>query len=72
MMNIASAPKIAVYSLFKIPCFYNKQTHVRERKNISEILRGLCHQLGVELIEGFTMPDRVHLCLNIPFLQDSL
>ena len=36
------------------------------RKNIGTILRELCKQQGVELVEGHAMPDHVHLCLSIP------
>jgi putative transposase len=30
------------------------------------ILRELCRQRGIELLEGHAMPDHVHLCLSIP------
>lgn len=30
------------------------------------ILRELCDQRGVELLEGRAMPDYVHMCLSIP------
>ena len=30
------------------------------------MLRELCRQEGVELVEGHAMPDHVHLCLSIP------
>ncbi len=33
---------------------------------MGSILKDLCHQFGVELIEGHAMPDHVHLCLSIP------
>ena len=33
---------------------------------IGEILRGLCEQHGVELIEGNALLDHVHVCLSIP------
>ena len=36
------------------------------RKDIGKILRELCHQMGIELVEGHAMPDHVHLCLSIP------
>ncbi len=36
------------------------------RKNIGKILKELCYQFGVDLIEGHAMPDHVHLCLSIP------
>ena len=36
------------------------------RKAIGGILRQLCQQEGVELVEGHALPDHVHLCLSIP------
>jgi len=36
------------------------------RKEVGAILRELCRQRGVELLEGHLMPDHVHMCLSIP------
>ena len=36
------------------------------RQQVGQILRELCDQRGVELIEGKAMADHVHLCLSIP------
>jgi putative transposase len=36
------------------------------RKAIGGILRQLCEQAGVELVEGHALPDHIHLCLSIP------
>ena len=36
------------------------------RKEIGGILRKLCEQQKIELIEGHAMPDHVHLMLSIP------
>jgi putative transposase len=36
------------------------------RRQIGGILRELCHQQGVEIVEGHAMPDHIHLCLSIP------
>ena len=36
------------------------------RKGVGKILRELCNQSGVELVEGHAMSDHVHLCLSIP------
>ena len=30
------------------------------------ILRVLCRQRGIDLLEGHSMPEHVHLCLSIP------
>jgi len=36
------------------------------RREIGAILRELCRQKGVELVEGRARPDHIHLCLSIP------
>jgi putative transposase len=36
------------------------------RRRIGVILRDLCRQRGVELLEGRAIPDHIHLCLSIP------
>jgi len=36
------------------------------RRQIGPILRELCDQKRIQLIEGHAMPDHVHLCLAIP------
>ena len=37
----------------------------RLRRQIGGILRELCRQGGIDLVEGHAMPDHVHLCLSI-------
>jgi putative transposase len=36
------------------------------RTQIGAILRDLCRQRGVELLEGHCMADHIHMCLSIP------
>jgi len=36
------------------------------RRQIGVILRELCRQRGVELLEGHCMADHIHMCLSIP------
>lgn len=36
------------------------------RRQVGAILRDLCKQRGIELLEGHAMPDHIHLCLKIP------
>ena len=38
----------------------------RLRRRVGRILRELCEQRGVALIQGKAMADHVHLCLSIP------
>jgi putative transposase len=35
-------------------------------KKIGGILRALCEQEKIELVEGHALPDHVHMCLSIP------
>ena len=36
------------------------------RREVGEILRDLCRQKGVELLEGNAMPDHIHMLLSVP------
>ena len=54
------------YHVVIIPKFRKKALYGQLRKRVGPILRELCEQRGVELIEGHTMPDHVHMCLSIP------
>lgn len=36
------------------------------RSSVGEILRDLCNYKGVEIIEGYLMPDHVHILVSIP------
>jgi putative transposase len=46
---------------------YRKQTiYGSLRRDIGGILRDLCRQQGVELIEGYAMRDHIYLLLMIP------
>jgi putative transposase len=36
------------------------------RRQVGEILRELCRQRGIELLEGKAMPDHIHLLLSVP------
>ena len=54
------------YHIVFIPKYRQKVLYGRLRKKVGEILRELCKQRGVDLVEGYLMPDHVHMCLNIP------
>ncbi len=49
-----------------VPNYRQKAIFGRLRKDIGRILRELCDQFGLKLIEAHAMPDQVHLCLSIP------
>ena len=49
-----------------IPKYRREVFYGRLRRQIGGILRELCRQRGIDLVEGHAMPDHVHLCLSIP------
>jgi putative transposase len=54
------------YHVVIIPKYRRRVFYGRLRRQVGVILRELCRQRGVELVEGHAMPDHVHLCLSIP------
>jgi len=54
------------YHIIFVPKYRKKVIFGTLRKAIGGILRQLCDQEGVELIEGHALGDHVHLCLSIP------
>ena len=46
---------------------YRKKVFFGKRRNqIGEIIRELCRQRGIELLEGHAMADHIHMVLSIP------
>ena len=54
------------YHVVFVPKYRQRSIYGSLRKRIGGILRELCQQGGVELVEGHAMPDHVHLCLSVP------
>ena len=54
------------YHVVVNPKYRQKVFYGKMRRSIGAILRDLCRQRGVELLEGHCMADHVHLCLSIP------
>ncbi len=54
------------YHVVIIPKYRRKVFYGRLRRRIGQILRELCRQRGIELLEGHAKPDHVHMCLRIP------
>jgi len=36
------------------------------KKHVGEVIREVCRQRGIELVEGHLMPDHIHMCVSIP------
>ncbi len=54
------------YHIVFIPKYRKKALYGRLRRRVGPILRELCDQRGVELVEGQAMSDHVHMCVSIP------
>jgi putative transposase len=54
------------YHVVFTPKYRKKTIFGSLRRQIGRILRGLCTQYEIELIEGNARPGHVHLCLAIP------
>ena len=54
------------YHIVIIPKFRKRVLYGRFRKRVGEVVRELCRQRGIEVVEGHLMPDHIHMCLSIP------
>ena len=54
------------YHIVIVPKYRRKVLFGKTRKQIGKILRQLCRQKGVEILEGNAMLDHIHMVLSIP------
>ena len=54
------------YHVVIIPKYRRKVLYGRMRRGIGQILRDLCRQKDIELVEGKAMPDHIHMLLSAP------
>ena len=54
------------YHVVFVPKYRKKMIYGTLRRDIGGILRNLCRQYGVELVEGYAMRDHIHMLLMIP------
>jgi REP-associated tyrosine transposase len=54
------------YHVVIIPKYRRRVLYGKLKHRIGQILRELCRQKGVDLLEGHSMPDHIHMCLSIP------
>lgn len=52
------------YHIVWVPKYRRKVLYGKVRRRFAEIVRDLCRQLGVEVIEGHAMVDHVHLYVS--------
>ena len=53
------------YSVFILK-YRQRAIYGEVRKKIGGIIKDLCRQKGIELLEGHAMPDHIHLLLSVP------
>ena len=54
------------YHIVIIPKYRKKKLYGKLRKRVGDVIRDLCRQRGIEMVEGHLMPDHIHMCLSIP------
>ena len=55
-----------MYHIVFAPKYRRKEIYGQIKKDIVEILRKLCEQKGVEIIEAEACPDHIHMLVSIP------
>ena len=54
------------YHIVFAPKYSRKVIYGKLRTDIGQILRKLCEQKGVEILEANAMPDHIHMLVSIP------
>ena len=54
------------YHIVFAPKYRRKEIYGKLKRDIGEILRKLCEQKGVEIIEAEACPDHIHMLVSIP------
>ena len=54
------------YHIVIIPKYRKRVLYGKLKKHVGEIIREVCRQRGIELVEGHLMPDHIHMCVSIP------
>jgi putative transposase len=49
-----------------IPKYRKRMLYGKVKKHVGEVIREICRQRGIELLEGHLMPDHLHMCVSIP------
>lgn len=65
-MSLAHVKWDCKYHVVFVPKYRKKVLFGKLRRHVGEMLKGLCRQRGVELLEGHLMTDHVHMCLRVP------
>jgi putative transposase len=59
------------YHAVIVPKYRQKKFFGSMREKIGGILRQLCRQKGIELLEGHAMPDHTHMLLSVTAVRST-
>ena len=54
------------YHVVIVPKYRKKKLFGKFRRHVGEIIRDLCKQRRIDLLEGHLMPDHIHMLLSVP------
>ena len=54
------------YHVVIVPKYRKKVIYGKLKRKIGPLLRRLCQQRGIELLEGHAMSEHIHMCLSVP------
>ncbi len=54
------------YHVVIVPKYRKKVIYGKLRRQVGPILRRLCQQRGITLLDGHAMSDHIHMCLSVP------
>ena len=54
------------YHVVVVPKYRRREFYGKRRRQVGEILRQLCQQKEIELIEGNAASDHIHMLLSVP------
>ena len=64
--SLAHTKWMCKYHIVFTPKYRRKIIYNKYREDLVEIMKTLCKYKGVEIIEGYMMPDHVHMLVAIP------
>jgi putative transposase len=54
------------YHIVIIPKYRQRKLYGKFRNKVGQVIKELCQQKQIEMLEGHLMPDHIHMCLSIP------
>jgi putative transposase len=54
------------YHVVIVPKYRKRRLYGKFRETVGSLLRELCRQKGVDVLEGHLMSDHIHMCLRVP------